>query len=124
MGCDAQGPGAAGVRCRLCWQVETRDAPHRTTRDCTQVITVNQVVDILARLQAQPDWRAVLEAVLPGRKKAGEGGGSRSQSPAAVAAAAATAGATSDEQPAGQDEGTQQQQQQQLQQLHEPLAQH
>lgn len=53
-----------------------------------QVITVNQVVDIMSRLLVNSDWRAVLEAVLPGRKRAdaaaagGGGSGSKEPSPA------------------------------------------
>ena len=36
-----------------------------------QVITVNQVVDILVRKQTNPDWADVLAGVLPGRKVVG-----------------------------------------------------
>lgn len=36
-----------------------------------QVITVNQVVDILIKYQSCNDWKATLEAVLPVRKQAG-----------------------------------------------------
>lgn len=35
-----------------------------------QVITVNQVVDILSRVQAGSGWKEVLQAVLPSRKRA------------------------------------------------------
>jgi hypothetical protein len=48
-----------------------------------QVITVNQVVDILVRVQGSNDWKAALEQVLPGRKRA---------DPAAAAAAAPPSG--------------------------------
>jgi hypothetical protein len=56
------------------------------------VITVNQVVDIMSRLLLNPDWKAVLDEVLPGRKRADGGTGgssSKEQSPAPPAAAAA-----------------------------------
>ncbi|WIA17335.1 hypothetical protein OEZ85_014198 [Tetradesmus obliquus] len=51
------------------------------------VITVNQVVDILVRVQGSNDWKAALEHVLPGRKRADA---------AAPAAAGAAAGAAAE----------------------------
>lgn len=33
-----------------------------------QVITVNQVIDILVQVQKDNDWKAALQEVLPGRK--------------------------------------------------------
>lgn len=64
-----------------------------------QVITVNQVVDILSQMQGSQDWKGVLEAVLPSRKRADVGGSSSKEQspapPAAAAAAAAPAGAPS-----------------------------
>lgn len=68
-------------------------------RPVRQVITVNQVVDILARAQGtHPDWRAVLEAVLPCRKRAdGEGGEGEQEHGQAGGDADADADADADE---------------------------
>lgn len=55
---------------------------------------MNQVVDIMSRLLVQPDWKEVLDAVLPGRKRADAAAGgssSKEQSPAPVTAGAAGA---------------------------------
>jgi hypothetical protein len=71
-----------------------------------QVITVNQVVDIMSRLLVNPDWRAVLEAVLPGRKRADAaaaagGGGSGSKEPSPAPQGSRPAGTSGTEAAAG-----------------------
>lgn len=58
-----------------------------------QVITVNQVVDILAKVQKNNDWKAVLRQVLPERKIVGQ------QSIAADTTAAAAQAEHTKEQP-------------------------
>lgn len=79
--------------CLPCWTIETIDpsglAPHPFA---CQVITVNQVVDIMSRLLVNPDWKTVLDVVLPGRKRAEPGGGQR------VTADGGTGGSSSKEQ--------------------------
>jgi hypothetical protein len=47
------------------------------------VITVNQVVDILSRVQAGSGWKDVLEAVLPSRKRVEETDGGGAEPPQA-----------------------------------------